>query len=112
MNITGINVYIRMFDNWPGIDWFIIIYRVEKVYIGKVPEDVINVICCNNCGPIPSSCFCKMKKTWWFWLNTDVGDFFFIYFNSAPPKPPKSQRQDQNDQKAWKIPWIPTFLNE
>ena len=62
-----------MLDRWPGIDWFIVVHRIEKPHFVGVPANVIDVICCNDGGFISSRRFCKTKFFWSFWLNPDIG---------------------------------------
>ena len=62
-----------MFNCKPGINRFIVVHLVKKNYIVGVPANVIDVTRCNNGGPISFWCFCKTRKFWRSWLNTDIG---------------------------------------
>ena len=39
MNITEINIFTHMLDGWPRIDWFIVVYRIEKIHIVGIPAN-------------------------------------------------------------------------
>ena len=60
--ITYRHCLTYMLDNWPGVDWFVVVYRVKETHIAGVPANVTDVNCCKNGGPISSWCFCKTKS--------------------------------------------------
>ena len=86
MNITEINIFTHMFDNWFGIDRLVVVYWVEKTQITGIPTNINDISYCIDRGGITSWRLCKTKFFWLWrsWLNTDTGKKkIMIYLNSA-----------------------------